>query len=74
MAVVTRIVGLSLFMGLLGALLAQIALGIIGIAYDHGALPVMFSCVGAIVGAIAGAANEIVASLSRPSASPPGSK
>jgi hypothetical protein len=57
MAVVARIIGYSLLTGGLGALLGH---GVFG--WDHGAaLPVfLLACVGAIVGAVAGAAGEVV--------------
>lgn len=76
MAVIARIVGLSLFIGLLGALLPMLAFGSSdGSAKDYAVISLAFSCVGAIVGAVAGAANEIVATRtrSRPPASPPDS-
>jgi hypothetical protein len=75
MAVIARIVGLSLFIGLLGAVLPLLAFGSSGSTKDYAVISLAFSCVGAIVGAVAGAANEIVATRtrSRPPANPPDS-
>lgn len=57
MAMIARILGLSLLTAGLGVVLATVFFGRIE---EAGFLYVLFGCVGALIGAIAGAAHEVV--------------
>lgn len=65
MAVVTRIFGLSLLAAGLGAGLGYALFGLGRESRDWILASLLFACVGAIVGAVAGAAGEIVAAQRR---------
>jgi len=60
MAQITRILGVSLLTGVLGAGLGLVCFGHNS---DYQIAVLVFACVGANVGAIAGAAREIVTAL-----------
>lgn len=57
MALIARILGVSLVTGALGALLGLV---FFGQGSDGPGIALLLACVGAIIGAIAGAAREIV--------------
>lgn len=64
MAMIVRIFGLSLLAGWLGAGLGLVLFG--GSSYSDYIIPTLgLACVGGIIGAIAGAAREIVNALSQ---------
>ena len=62
MAVVARIIGLSLLAAALGTGLGY---ALFGPGRDSIGIALLLACVGAIVGAVAGAAGEIVAAQRR---------
>jgi hypothetical protein len=62
MALIARILGLSLLAAGLGAWLGQVLFSRYG---DYGLPAFCLACIGAIVGAIAGAAREIVVAQGR---------
>jgi len=57
MALIARILGVSLLIGALGALLGLL---LFGNSRDGTGIALLLACVGGIIGAIAGAAREIV--------------
>ena len=59
MALIARILGMSLVTGGIGA---GMGLVVFGRYPDAGGIALLLGCVGAVVGAIAGAAREIAAS------------
>jgi len=66
MAVVARIIGYSLLTAALGAVLGLVlGLALFGNDPGWGGLSFVFACLGTIVGAVAGAAGEIVTAQCR---------
>jgi hypothetical protein len=66
MALIARIIGLSLLAGGLGAGLGFV---LFGKTPDWGGISLLLGCVGAFVGAIAGAAREMVTAQGQKSSS-----
>jgi hypothetical protein len=62
MVLIARIIGLSLVTGGLGAVLG---LALFGQYSDGSGISLFIACVGGIIGAVAGAAREIVTALSQ---------
>ena len=58
MAIISRIIGLSMLTAGLGAGLPYV---VFGLNRDSNLIALLFTCVGGIIGAVAGAAREIVA-------------
>ena len=64
MAIIARIIGLSLLTGGLGSGLGRALFGFGQSPYEDYIVPcLLLACVGAIIGAVAGAAREIVTAL-----------